>query len=667
MVHRTISRIASLCILVGVTCGALLAQRPSTLRSPDEEKLIDAEIGAFRHRTTDAVASAASSWLDVLYYRLNLRITGIPQYLSGDVTVRGVCGQSSPGFLVLDLTNTMQIDSVTVDGRRAGFNQQASSFSVTLDSNYRVGDLITADVFYSGTPVATALGSFIFTSHNGTPLVWSLSEPYGARDWWPCKDHPSDKADSADIIVTCDSSFRVGSNGKLTAVIDNLDGTKTFHWEERYPIATYLISVALTNYAQFSNWFHYTATESLEVLNYVLPENLVAAQLSLPSAVDGLRIFSDLFGLYPFINEKYGHSQFTGGAMEHQTMTSTSTFDEDVITHELAHQWFGDMITCASWSHLWLNEGFATYGNGLYREKKYGVASYRSFMTAHLNRARGAAGPVYVRDTSDVIALFNGARVYSKGAAVLHMMRHVMGDSLFFKSMYAYANTPSLRYSSATTEDFQRVCEQTSGMNLGYLFNEWIYGENYPHYVYRWHIADSGGVKVLKVTINQSTGTSSPAFFTMPVDLRIVGPGWDSTITVFNNAASQSFSFLVPTAVESLQLDPGGWILKTAIDGTTPAGPSDFVLSQNYPNPFNVSTTIAYRVPRRAEISLDVFNVLGERVATLFSGTRTMGSYAVDWSAAGMPSGVYYCRLKVLDLATSPDAFIRTKAIILLK
>lgn len=631
-----------------------------------DKDLVEAELRQ-NIRKINLTTSLASPWLDATFYSLNLHVAASPLYLAGAVTIQGTCGQDFPQSLVLDLMSNMRVDSVHLGGIGVGFLQQTASLIIPVDSSYHAGDLIAVDVFYQGTPSGTGLGSFIFGSHLGTPWIWSLSEPYGARDWWPCKDQPNDKADSADITITCDSAFSVGSNGRLVGVRENGDGTKTFSWQERYPIATYLVSVALTNFAQFSNWYQYAPSESLEVLNYVLPENLTAAQNQLPNAVDGLRIFSDLFGQYPFIREKYGHAQFGAGAMEHQTMTSTSTFNEAIIIHELAHQWFGDMITCRTWSHLWLNEGFATYCTALYHEKKYGAQRYSDFINGQLGSARIAAGPVYMRDTTDVRRLFNGPLVYAKGAAILHMLRHVVGDSLFFQSMYSYANDPLLKYRTATTEDFRLIVERTSGKDLGYFFDEWIYGENYPHYTYSWNVADSSGSRVLMVTLSQTTGTSSPTYFTMPIDLRMVGGRWDSTITVYNDAPRQIYTFVVPTIIDSLQLDPGGWILKDAVEDPSGLKPAQFALDQNYPNPFNLSTTIRYRVPHRSRITLEILNILGQHVSTLEIGIRAIGSYTAEWDATGLPSGVYFCRFVASDLTDPGRTVAQIKPMVLLK
>ncbi|MEO0206926.1 MAG: M1 family aminopeptidase, partial [candidate division WOR-3 bacterium] len=363
---------------------------------------------------------------------------------------------------------------------------------------------------------------------------------------------------------TCNSAFKVGSNGKLLSVVDNGNGTSTHHWKTVYPISTYLISVALTNYAEFSNWFKYSPTDSMQVLNYVLPENLSSAQAGLPKAVDGLQIFSQLFGLYPFINEKYGHAQFGwGGGMEHQTMTYLGGFSEYLVIHELSHQWFGDMITCRTWPDLWLNEGFASYCEGLYGEKRYGMSSYWSVINADMSSAKSAVGTLYLQDTTSVGNMFAGSRVYSKGSSVLHMLRHVLGDSIFFQSMYNYANDPNLKYGTASTQDFQTVCEVTSGRDLDFFFNEWVFGEKYPRYSYGWTSEPSNGGYKVTLGVTQTTLTTNPLFFTMPIDIQIFGNGWDTTIVIFNNQQTQTFEFDVSHQPTSLQFDPGNWILKT--------------------------------------------------------------------------------------------------------
>jgi aminopeptidase N len=595
-----------------------------------------------------SVSSIASSWFDVTYYKLDLVVTANPQYISGVVTIKGICENQSSTILLFDLMNTMYVDSVHVNGTTSSHFQDPTSLNINLDTTFRDGAVLTIDIYYRGFPIGTGFGSFIIDEHSGIPWIWSLSEPFGARDWFPCKDHPSDKADSADIIVTCDSLFKVGSNGKLISVNNNGDGTKTHHWQERYPIASYLISIAITNYMQFSNWFHYSPSDSMEVLNYVIPERYVNAQSALPKTIDMLEIYSDLFGLYPFINEKYGHADFgRGGAMEHQTMTSTTTYEENTIAHELAHQWFGDMITCRTWSDLWLNEGFAQYAAALYLERKYGQSSYWNYMQNQLSNARRATGSLFVEDTTTIRNLFDVNRVYAKGAVVLHMLRHVLGDSIFFKAIFDYANDPQIKYSTASTADFQRVCELTSGIDLNYFFNQWIYGEGFSRYSVNWNLKDTSSGYVVLLRVNQVDGRNNPPFFTMPIDVKLSAAGWDTVVTVFNNALNQTFPIYVNHFVKIVQVDPQSWILKDVVEEFN----QNFILDQNYPNPCRSFTTIYYQIPSQMHVNVSIFNILGQKIKTLVDEIKPVGNYETGWyDIADYPAGIYFYRLTVHNL-----------------
>jgi aminopeptidase N len=566
------------------------------------------------------------------------------------VTARAVSLIDTLASFVFDLSAALTVDSIIVNGKNIPFVRYPSSVGIVLDRTYRRGETATADIFYQGYPPQSGFGSFEFSSHSGTPWVWSLSEPYGSRDWWPCKDHPFDKADSVDVFVTADSRFKVGSNGRLVSVTANGDGTITTHWAERYPIATYLVSITMTNFAEFSNWYHYTPSDSMEVLNYVLPEHLSDALAALPNTVEMLRVFSQTYGQYPFIREKYGHTEFGwGGAMEHQTMTSTTSFDEDVISHELAHQWFGDCVTCASWSELWLNEGFATYSEAVFAEAMHGTLTYDAYMAVRMGSAKSALGTLSVQDTADVRSLFTNARVYSKGASVLHMLRHVLGDSTFFRSLRAYVADPRFRFKVATSRGFQSVCESVSGKSLAYFFDQWVFGENFPIYQPDWSAQrDSTGYSIL-LELGQATRTLNPVFFTMPVDLRFTGPSFDTVITVFHTFDGQRFYFHFPDRPDRMDLDPGNWILKDiASPGVT--FPVTAELGQNYPNPFNAGTTIEFSIPKRERVTLRIFSILGEAMITLIDGQMEPGAQAVRWDgrkADGSlaPSGAYLYRL----------------------
>ncbi|NJR31235.1 M1 family metallopeptidase [bacterium] len=201
------------------------------------------------------------------------------------------------------------------------------------------------------------------------------------------------------------------------------------------------------------------------------PESLTnTTKIALDKTAFMLDLFSQKFGLYPFIKEKYGHAQFGwGGGMEHQTCSSMGSFGETLMAHELAHQWFGDKITCKSWEHIWLNEGFASYGECLYTEAVSGKSGYDSYINSFMTSAKTASRTIYVQNINNINEIFNSARTYRKGAVVIHMLRGIVGDDKFFKILQNYMTSKNA-YGSATIEDFQTVAEQVHGQKFGLLF-----------------------------------------------------------------------------------------------------------------------------------------------------------------------------------------------------
>ncbi len=619
------------------------------------------------------LATASGEGLDALHYRLDLQIRVNPSNLIGAVTMTARVTAETVASAVLDFTNSLTVDSVTVAATRTSFARSAGLLVVTLDRTYTRDELLVLTVFYRGVPTGSGFGSFIFSSQlNGTPWIWSLSEPYGARDWWPCIDHPTDKADSVDLRITVPGTFKAGSQGILAEIVQNGDGTRTFVWKHRYPIATYLVSVAVTNYAEFSDWYRPSAADSMEVLNYVLPEALQTARAQLPRTVRMLEVFSDLYGEYPFVKEKYGHAQFGwGGGMEHQTMTSLGAFSEGLVAHELAHQWFGDMITMRTWPDIWLNEGFATYSVALYYEKVYGREAYQSYMRSNLQSAMNAVVSLRVRDTLSIATLFSSSLVYSKGAAVLHMLRRVVGDSLFFAGLKAYASDPRLRFNTASTEDLRGVFEAITGQLLRYFFDQWVDGTGYPIYSFLWGSeAEAGGYRV-RVALSQTNAVGSATVFRMPIDVTFYGGGTSTIGNVFNDSLTQVFDFHLPFKPDSVRLDADGWLLATSTgiqvglrDGEFV--PFQFVLGQNYPNPFNPSTTIPWGISESSRVRISVYDFMGRMLAALVDERRGPGYYTTFWKA-DLPTGVYLCRLEAEPVSAPGRVFSETRKMLLVR
>ncbi len=592
------------------------------------------------------------SKIDVTYYKLNLKLTHTPNYLIGNVTVNAKIDTSSANSVYLDLATNLTVDSVLLFGASRPFTHSANKLTITLDRTYTSGEYVSLIVYYRGVPQSTSgFGtSFKFDTFNGQPIIWTLSQPYGAKEWWPCKDTPADKADSADIWITVSTSLTPVSNGNLMDVIVNGDGTHTYKWKVSYPIAQYLISLAIAVYTEYVNYYHYSPTDSMPIANYIFPSSFNQVKPQVDKTPLMLSIFEEHFGPYPFITEKYGHAQFTwGGAMEHQTVSSMGAWFDGIIAHELAHQWYGDLITCKDWHHIWLNEGFATYAEALYIESTQGIASYNNVINNRMNNAKNASGSIYVQDITDIWQIFNSVRSYTKASLVLHMLRGIVGDETFFNILRTYSYHPSVAYGVAVTEDFQAIAENVSGLDLGYFFQQWIYGENYPRYSIVWNKYNAGSnLWNLVVNINQQTN-SNPAYFTMPVQIKVSRATGDTTVTLFNNAQNQLFEIAIEGEPASISFDPNNYILKTVLSIVTgvegDVSLNSYSLEQNYPNPFNPSTVISWQSPVGIWQTLKVFDVLGNEVATLVDEFKPAGKYEVEFNASGLSSGIYFYTL----------------------
>lgn len=594
--------------------------------------------------------------IDIAYYKLNLQFNLNPDYIIGNVRISGKFKNFNSSSFFLDFSNIMNVDSViTLQG--CIYNHINDKIFITLNTP---ATSFTVDIYYKGLPQNTGFGSFIFSSHSGQRVIWSLSQPFGASDWFPCKNTPEDKADSSDVWITCNQNLTGVSNGVLSEIIQNPDNTKTYRWKNGYPIAQYLISVAVTNYVQYDNYFKYSPSDSMHVPHYIYPENLNSVKSELDKTVNMLRIFSSKFGLYPFINEKYGHAQFSwGGGMEHQTVSSMGVFGESIIAHELAHQWFGDKITCRNWHHIWLNEGFATYSEALYFEETRGKPGYQDFILSRMNDAKRATGTVYVQNVNSVNEIFNSSRSYAKGAVILHMLRNVIGDTAFFKTLKEYSTDTAYAYKTAVTEDFQKVAERVSGKQLSYFFSEWIYGENYPVYYLDWNFEQESQNKYLVVVSIRQKQNLNPVFFKMPVDIKISTVSGDTLFNVLNDSLYQTFVFTMNSKPNYITFDPENKILKSKT-GDEIFEVIDYNLFQNYPNPFNPSTTINYSVKEYADVVVAIYDINGKLITTLVDQKLKPGNYSVKFTPKNLSSGIYYCKY-------STGSFSMAKKIVYLK
>jgi len=501
---------------------------------------------------------------DVFFYRLDLDASDLVyENIIGTASTYAVSLVDDFDVVLLDFSSNMEVDSVKSGGDDVAYTHASDYLEIYLNQTYNAGEDFEVTVSYHGHPGPSYFGEvFWWDTHNGFPIIQTLSSPWGAREWWACKDDPSDKADSADANYTVRDDMIAASEGILVEVIDNGNGTKTYKWQERYPIVTYLISLAATNYEVIDDWYYTLDADSMPVTHYVYPEHYNNALEDLSITPDAIACYADRFMEYPFTEEKYGHAIFEwGGAMEHQTCTSYGSgliwgnhWYDWILVHELAHMWWGDMVTCATWPDIWLNEGFASYCEALWQEHLGGWSAYHDWMVNSL-RVSDPSGPIYDPDP-----LFGGNTVYHKGAWVLHMLRHVMGEEAFFEGMIDYGSRYA--YSTATTAEFQAVMEDhyPTG-DLSWYFTPWLYGVDRPWYDYSYVCEDIGGGEYeLFLHVDQKQLYPVP-FFTMPIDFLIEGATEETTYVAFNDTLVSDWRVVFSEVPVAVTLDPGDWIL----------------------------------------------------------------------------------------------------------
>jgi len=503
-------------------------------------------------------ASRTGSNIDVFYHRLEWQIDPAVYYIKGTVTTYFHAKQNL-NQLEFDLSDSLIVDSVIYHTVSIGFTQVPGDvLQINLPANIPSGNQDSLTVCYQGIPPSSGFGSFIQTTHDSVPVIWTLSEPYGAKDWWPCKQNLNDKIDSIDMFVTCPSAYRAAGNGLLVGE-KSMGGLKVYHWKHRHPIAAYLIATALTNYEVYTDTVP-LSTGNLNMLNYVYPETKASAQSLTPALIPAMQLYDSLFIPYPFMDEKYGHAQFGwGGGMEHQTMSFVGAFSFALLAHELAHQWFGDFVTCGSWEDIWLNEGFATYCTALTYEHLFNGIWWMPWKKQSIDYiTTSPGGSVMVDDTTSVNRIFDGRLSYRKGAYVLHMLRWVTGDSAFFAGIRNYLLDSNIADGYALTADFQAHLEQSSGLNLSEFFNDWYYGQGFPVYQILWSQDADFNVNV---HIYQSQSDPSVSFFEMPVPLLAKNTVQDSIIVLHDSVNNQAFTFNPGFQLDSLIFDPDLWLL----------------------------------------------------------------------------------------------------------
>ena len=596
---------------------------------------------------------------DVLSYTMSLNIynsffSPFPKDFAAKTTIL-LKVDSTLNFIKLNAdTGSLRIDSVRLAG--ISFTNLNNILTVQLNRTYNPGEQLQVKVCYHHKDTSDlafyASGGHVFTD----------CEPEGARRWFPCWDKPSDKA-LFDVTVKVPVTAKCGSNGALVDSIINGD-TLTYHWSSAQPLATYLMVLsARVNYDLDIVYWHKISNpnDSIPLMFYYNPgESPGYIESILPTMTT---YYSQNFIEHPFQKNGFAtlNSDFYWGGMENQTLTSLcpGCWIEDLVSHEYAHQWFGDMITCATWADVWLNEGFATWMEAFWDEKAGGYSAYKANIENdaadyfYYNPGWPIYNPDWANNTPPVGTLFNTYIVYDKGACALHQIRYLLGDTLFFQMMQAYCADTNLKFKSATTADFNAKVNEITGANYDWYFTDWIDQPNHPVYQNRFSI-DSAGNDQWNISFQASQVQTNPAFFRMVLNFSVMfADSTDTTYRVMNDMNNQVFTWAFNKKPIHFSFDPNDEIVLK--QGSTVLGVSQseamegFHLYQNIPNPASNTTKIVYELKKDSHVHLDIMDISGKIITSPVNENAVPGKHWVDIDCSLFAPGIYFYTMQAGD------------------
>jgi aminopeptidase N len=577
---------------------------------------------------------------DVTYHELRFTVNPnlTTPYIDGIVTTTFTALENM-NSIVFDMATQLTVSSVIMNSTNLTYSQNNYQLFINLPSTITTGSSATIEITYGGSP-PQAEQAFTRTTHSGTPVIFTLSEPFGARDWWPCKQDLNDKIDNVDIYITCPDSYIGVSNGLLQSSVTS-GGNTTRHYQHNYPIPAYLISLNATNYVTYNIQGGLGTAQSpfIPINNYLYPENnTTSVQNAINQTTTIFNIFEEKFGPYPYRNEQYGHVQFSyGGGMEHATMSSMGGWSRSLIAHELGHQWFGNKVTCGTWKDIWLNEGLTEYTAGIAVEEIDGPTAFVSWKASKISNITSQTnGAVYLTDSEalNVGRIFSGRLSYNKGSMVTHMLRWVMGDTDFFQALRNYLDDPALAFEYAITPQFQNHLEMTSGINLTEFFNDWVYNEGYPTYTIT---AQNWGPGQARVLVSQTQSDPSVTYFEMPITVRLTGAlGETQDFRLENTTNNEEFIVNVPFQITNVEFDPNRDIISK--NNTVTLSNEEFTLEETitlFPNPSDNELHII--LPNSIGLEkIEFYNNIGQLV---------LSKNTTDFSVKQLAQGIHFVKI----------------------
>jgi aminopeptidase N len=545
---------------------------------------------------------------DVIHMKLEPSIDILDRRIDGIATTTLTPINDGLTVVTFDAVDLEVSDVTNGSGLALEYRTIGAKLEIDLERAYQSAETLSVVITYTAHPHEKGL--YFVRPDEGYPnkrlQVWSQGEMEESRYWFPCWDFPNDKLTS-EMIVTVDNGFKAISNGALIDSIRNQDGTTTFHWREDIPHVYYLVSLVIGEFAVIRDSWN-----NIPVNYYVVPEDSSLAERSFSKTPDMMEFFSTKIGI-PYPYEKYAQvvvQDFIWGGMENisaSTMTRRMLHDErahqdytshGLVAHELAHQWWGNLITTKNWSNAWLNEGFTSYFDLLYTEHDLGLDEFAMRLRATKNSYFGEDRSRYRRNVvtnlfEDPEQMFD-SHTYRKGALVMHMLRTTLGDKLFWKAINYYATTN--REKSVETSDFRRAIEESTGKPLEKFFAQWIHSAGYPELKVSWRWNASRNTVNLDVSQTQDVDSLTP-LFDFDVNVMMTGDFGSRSFDVRVSKENQTFVFSAPARPSRVEFDPAGdMLMKLEFEKT----------SQEWLEQLAKAGTVTGRI--RAAIGLKKFN-----------------------------------------------------------